>query len=89
MRPTLVRLVRILPRNQLAQEQIIRVKPLPEPVRSDVRPPSLIEVLLKRKEVAGSDYPSNIRIEPPLTKASYKGVPTEIRADLREVVRER
>ena len=37
----------------------------------------------------GEDYPSNIRIEPILTKKTFEGVPTETREELKELLKER
>lgn len=37
----------------------------------------------------GGAYPSNIRIEPILTKATFEGVPAEARKELKELLKER
>jgi len=89
MRPSLPRLVRVIPRSQLSKETVTKVKALPEPVRSDIRQPTLMELLQKRKEEACDSYPSNIRIEPPIAKAPFKDLPAHVRAELRELARER
>lgn len=88
MRPTLPRLVRIIPRSSLATEVPAYKAPLPEPVRSDIRQPSLIDVLLKRKAEQGSSYPANIRIEPVLSKRALKDVPKDVRTELLNVTKE-
>ncbi|RDX48296.1 hypothetical protein OH76DRAFT_664793 [Lentinus brumalis] len=84
MRPTLVRLVRILPRSQVDPA----LRPVPQPIRSDVPRPSLIEVLQKRKEDAGADYPSNIRIEGLEAKTALRGLPREARKSLAAMLKE-
>ena len=94
MRATLPRFVRTVTRKQLKAEyadgaNILRPSRLPEPGRSDVKPPTLIDILMKRKEELGADYPPNIRIEPVLAKETFKGVPPEAREELKELLRER
>ena len=88
MRPSLPRLVRVLPRSQLRPEEL-RTLPIAQPIRSDVKRPSLIELLQKRKAEAGSDYPSNIRIEPALTKKTFTGMKKEHIVDLKALLKER
>lgn len=91
MRPTLPRLVRVIPRSQLASENSSAavIQPLRPPKRSDIEKPTLIDELLKRKAQMGDKYPSNIRIEPMLPKSTFKGVPAETRDELRELLKER
>ncbi|KAI0709032.1 hypothetical protein C8Q76DRAFT_769984 [Earliella scabrosa] len=84
MRPTLVRLVRVIPRSQVDPA----LRPLPEPVRSDVPRLSLIEILQKRKEEAGANYPPNIRIESLDTKTALRGLPREARKSLANMLKE-
>ncbi|EJF65708.1 hypothetical protein DICSQDRAFT_165417 [Dichomitus squalens LYAD-421 SS1] len=84
MRPTLVRLVRVVPRSKVDPA----LRPIPEPVRSDVPRPSLIEVLLKRKEEAGADYPPNIRIEALKAKTALRGLPRDARKTLAAMLKE-
>lgn len=89
MRPTIPRLVRVIPRSQLVAENP-SLKPIrPPPIRSDVKRPTLIEVLQKRKKDAGRSFPPNIRIEPELTKRVFKGIPADVRDGLKAVVKER
>ena len=90
MRSTIPRLVRVIKRSQLPVEQAASVSVVrPPPARSDVRRESLIELLLKRKEKMGDQYPPNIRIEPVLTKQAFENVPAETREELKELLRER
>ncbi|KZT03512.1 uncharacterized protein LAESUDRAFT_334655 [Laetiporus sulphureus 93-53] len=86
MRPTFSRLVRVIPRSSLPPKQAVRT--VPEPMRSDVKQPTLIQILLERQAAAGDSYPSNIRIEPELTRATFKGVKPEVKRELLKVVRE-
>ncbi|KAI0317303.1 hypothetical protein OF83DRAFT_154892 [Amylostereum chailletii] len=91
MRPSLPRLVRVIPRSAVKQAAVGHPKPkiykeLPKNVAS---PPPLIEVLLQRKAAAGSSYPANIRIEPLPTRATFEGVGDRARENLREILRER
>jgi len=44
---------------------------------------------MKRKEAAGDNYPPNIRIEPVLSKETFKGIPGEIREEMRSYLKER
>lgn len=89
MRPTLPRLVRVLHKSQLVEQGIPLKRAIPEPVRSDVKQPTLIQVLLNRKNEAGADYPSNIRIEPELKMAHYRRMPKEAGMQLKELAREK
>ncbi|KAI0794353.1 hypothetical protein C8Q74DRAFT_1315124 [Fomes fomentarius] len=84
MRPTLARLVRILPRSQVDPA----LRPVPPPVRSDAPRVSLIEILKKRKEEAGLDYPPNIRIEALEAKTALRGLPREARKSLANMLKE-
>lgn len=88
MRPSLVRLVRVIPRSQLRPEDL-RTVPISQPVRSDEVRPTLIELLQKRKADAGSDYPPNIRIEPTLTKKTFSGMKKEHIVELKALLKER
>lgn len=89
MRPTIPRLVRVIPKSRLVEQGIPLKRAIPEPVRSDVKQPSLIEVLLTRKEEAGAAYPPNIRIEPELKMAHYRRMPKETGMQLKELAREK
>lgn len=90
MRPSLPRLVRILPRSAIAPPNHghppLRVyEELP---KESQKQPSLIEILLKEKETAGPDYPPNIRIEPVVSKKTFAGVTRELVAPMKVVLRE-
>ncbi|EIM82466.1 uncharacterized protein STEHIDRAFT_124573, partial [Stereum hirsutum FP-91666 SS1] len=85
MRPSLPRLIRIVPRATItAPEAIIEEVP-----RELTKRPTLYEILSKRRIDAGASYPSNIRLEPPLTKEMFAAVkPWKVRP-LKNMVRER
>ncbi|KAI0057095.1 hypothetical protein BV25DRAFT_1831469 [Artomyces pyxidatus] len=90
MRPSLPRLVRILPRTAVTPTSG-RPRPriydeLPKEARQ-ITP--LIDVLQKRKQEAGAAYPPNIRIEPVISKRTFRGLKGEAIAPLRQVLRER
>ncbi|KAI0736620.1 hypothetical protein C8Q72DRAFT_800744 [Fomitopsis betulina] len=89
MRPTLPRLVRIIPKSQLVEQGIPLKRAIPEPIRSDVKQPTLIEVFLNRKKEAGPAFPSNIRIEPELKMAHYRRMPKEAGMQLKQLAREK
>ena len=88
MRPSASRLVRVIPRSGITSEAALR-RTLPEPKRSGMDPPSLIQVLLKRKEELGAAYPANIRIEPPMPRKTLQHVPPDIRHALMDLTKER
>ena len=88
MKPTLPRLVRIVPRSSISTEIPSFKAPVPEPIRSDIRSLSLIDVLAQRKVDLGSSYPANIRIEPVVPKKAFKDVPKEIRTELLKATKE-
>ena len=89
MHPSVPRFVRVIPRSSLSSGQAHRHAPLPTPARSDIKSPSLIEVLWKRKEEQGLLYPSNIRLERPIPKKALKDVPSDIRQELLDLTKER
>ncbi|KZT74194.1 hypothetical protein DAEQUDRAFT_293719 [Daedalea quercina L-15889] len=89
MRPSIPRLVRVISKSDLVQQGIPLKRTKPEPLRSDIKQPTLIEVLMKRKADAGENYPTNIRIEPELKMAHYRRVPKEIGMELKEMAREK
>jgi hypothetical protein len=90
MRPSLVRLVRILPRSAVALPEHCRPPPriyeeLPKELRKS---PSLLEILLKEKEDAGLNYPPNIRIEPVVSRKTFAGVKRDLVAPMKAILRE-
>ena len=91
MRATFPRLVRVITRSQLTAENALAnvLRPLPVPLGADHVKSSLIESLLERKASMEDDYPSNIRIEPVVNKATFEGVSAETRQELKELLKER
>ena len=91
MRPSLPRLVRILPRSQLSAELPSSAPPrvMPGPHRHDTHKITLIEMLQQRKKKAGTKFPTNIRIEPVVPKQALKNVSSETRQELKELLKER
>jgi hypothetical protein len=91
MRLSLPRLVRVLPRSAIALPELNQAPPkiYDELPKSSRMSPSLLEVLLKEKEFAGSDYPPNIRIETPVSKKTFAGVKRDLVAPLKAILRER
>ena len=91
MRVSLPRLVRILPRSAIALPEHdhppLRIyEELPKDAR---REPTLLEILLKEKEAAGSNYPPNIRIEPLALKKTLAGVKRDLVPQMKAILRER
>ena len=91
MRATLPRLLRVITRSQLTAENSSAniLQSLPAPLGQDHVKTSLVQSLLERKAGLGDDYPSNIRIEPVLSKATFEGMSGETRQELRELLKER
>jgi len=86
MRPTLPRLVRVVPRGSIDARLSKRiVDELPKEVREQ---PPLIELLMARKEEASDSYPSNIRIEPPYSRRIYNHLSPEKRVGFRKLIKE-
>ncbi|RXW25641.1 hypothetical protein EST38_g234 [Candolleomyces aberdarensis] len=91
MRPTLSRLYRILPRESLKanmNEPKIKILPRPTSQLEEHRKPTTIDLLLEQKEKAGEAWPANIRIEPAIRKAQFKGVRPEHRKPLKALMKE-
>ncbi|KAI0306755.1 hypothetical protein B0F90DRAFT_811418 [Multifurca ochricompacta] len=91
MHPSLPRLVRVLPRSAIALPE--RGRPplrLYEELPKDSRkPPTLLETLLKEKEVAGPNYPTNIRIEPISSRKTFAGIKRDLITPMKALLRER
>ncbi|TFK25046.1 hypothetical protein FA15DRAFT_618489 [Coprinopsis marcescibilis] len=87
MRPTVVRLVRVLPRSalHLGKQKVI---PRPKPQYEDLNKPTTLDILLKQKETAGDAWPSNIRIEPVVKKQAFRQVQPKLRPYLKKMLRE-
>jgi len=78
---------RVIPRSELANSTVGKLFPEPLPaVKTKV---TTYDLLLKKKAEAGANYPSNIRIEPPLQKTKLASLTPEIREELKEYLKER
>jgi hypothetical protein len=91
MRPTLTRLVRVLPRSAITLPEHGHPPPrIYEELPKDSRKsPSLLEILLKEKEAAGPNYPPNIRIEPVVSRKTFAGVKRDLVTPMKAILRER
>jgi hypothetical protein len=78
---------RVIPRNELVNQNFSKL--FPEPLRATQTKVTTLDLLLKQKAEAGSSYPPNIRIEPPLEKQKLAKVPADIRRELKEYLKER
>ena len=91
MRASLPRLVRILKRSAIALPEHghlpLRIyEELPIDARKE---PTLLEILMKEKEAAGSNYPPNIRIEPVASKKTFAGMKRDLVPQMKAILRER
>ncbi|KAK0210453.1 hypothetical protein DFS33DRAFT_1293251 [Desarmillaria ectypa] len=87
MHPSAARLIRLVPRSSVQLTQ--RVVPSSAERPPEVKPPTVLDILLERKEKAGDNWPSNIRIEPPVTKTALKDVQSGVRTQLKKLLKER
>lgn len=78
---------RVIPKGEVVGQNASRVFPAPS-VSKGSRV-STLDLLLRQKAEAGADYPANIRLEPPLVKTTLARVPAEIRAELKDYLKER
>ncbi|EJU03767.1 hypothetical protein DACRYDRAFT_105922 [Dacryopinax primogenitus] len=89
MRPTPASLARILPRSSVPRK-LVRPELRPQPNKANA--PTLISKLLEQKREtirAGQKWPANLRIEEPLTRKDWVGVPRDLRAELKKLVKEK
>ena len=88
MRGSLPRLVaRVISKSEVTGQNASRV--FPAPLASKEPTVTTLDLLLQQKAEAGADYPTNIRLEPPLVKTTLARVPADIRAELKDYLRER
>jgi hypothetical protein len=88
MRGSLPRLVaRVISKSEIAGQSASRV--FPAPLASKQPRVSTLDLLLQQKAVAGTDYPANLRLEPPLVKTTLARVPADIRTELKDYLKER
>ena len=85
MRPTLSRLVQIIPREAL---NVPKRKIIPRPIHSqeEFKQPTTFDLLLQQREKAGESWPSNIRLERAVRKKELKPVRPELRVTLKKML---
>lgn len=88
MRPSVARLVQIIPRKVIQVEERKIFLP-PAPQTQDLKKPTLIDTLLQQRTKVGNHWPSNIRIEPIVKKDSLKHVQSDVRVRLKKLLKER
>ncbi|KAF8228960.1 hypothetical protein L208DRAFT_220707 [Tricholoma matsutake] len=88
MRPSMVRLVQIIPRKALQlPDKKIALPPAPQ--NRDMGKTTLVNVLMRQKETSGELWPRNIRIEPVVKKDAFKRVQSDVRSRLKKLLKER
>lgn len=89
MRGSLPRLVgRVIFKNEVTGQSLAN-KVYPAPLASKEPGATTLDLLRQQRAEADVDYPTNIRLEPPLVKTTLARVPADIRAQLRDHLRER
>ncbi|KAJ7470340.1 hypothetical protein FB451DRAFT_334158 [Mycena latifolia] len=77
---------RIVPRGKIALRTSIL--PAPAPRNHEIKPPTLIENLMARKLTLGDEWPSNLRIEPFISRETWAPVKKGLRSKLKKMLRE-
>jgi len=85
MRPSMVRLVQIVPRNAL-QGKIIPPSARQTP---DLEKSTVVNILMRERDTSGELWPRNIRIEPVIKKEAFKRVQSDVRVRLKKLLKER
>jgi hypothetical protein len=80
-------LIRILARNALAPRSHIKSALAGHVPRAEE--PTLVDLLLARKDRAGHDWPPNLRVEPKLDKSAWKGISPHMVRDLKKLTKEK
>ncbi|KAF9563959.1 hypothetical protein CPC08DRAFT_685928 [Agrocybe pediades] len=88
MRPTPNRLVVVTLRSRLNVSDS-KIYNRPRPQKEDLAIPTLMDLLMARKEKMGDAWPANLRLEPQLKKEVFKEVMPEVRSQLRRMTKER
>ena len=78
---------RVISKTEVVGQNASRV--YPAPLTSKEPRVSTLKLLLQQKAEAGVEYPTNIRLEPPLVKTTLARVPADIRTELTDYLRER
>jgi len=90
MRPSLSRLVRIIPRSALGPTEGQRPHIIPEPVpQNKENKVSIIQILMEQQETMGSKWPTNLRLEPVVTKETFARVKADYRKDMKRMLTEK
>ncbi|KAG5645881.1 hypothetical protein DXG03_005028 [Asterophora parasitica] len=89
MRPSAIRLIRVLRRKSLPVEITERIIPAPAPQTEELKRDNLIDILMKQKTEAGPSWPANIRLEPVVKKDALKRVQADVRVRLKKLMKER
>ncbi|KAK7023896.1 hypothetical protein R3P38DRAFT_1078396 [Favolaschia claudopus] len=77
---------RIIPRGKIALNASI--VPAAIPRNHETKPPTLIQTLIAQKDAAGDEWPSNLRIEPFISRAEWAPVKKGLRSKLKKMLRE-
>ncbi|KAF4568367.1 hypothetical protein EYR40_010230 [Pleurotus pulmonarius] len=88
MRASAAHYLRIVPRSSLRVKPSA-ITPAPAPQVAELQQPTIIDILTKRRDAAGSRWPQNLRIEPVLKREALQNVRAEVRSDLKALLRER
>ena len=89
MRPSVPRFIQIVSRDALRSSQgALRIIPEPIP-QTKQKTVVLVDELMKLKESMGSSWPSNLRIEPVITKGTFSHVRDEYRTELKALLKEK
>jgi hypothetical protein len=78
-------LVQIVPRNAL-QGKII---PPSAPQTLDLEKSTVVNILMRERDISGELWPRNIRIEPVIKKEAFKRVQSDVRVRLKKLLKER
>src|SRR3984957_7711104 len=89
MRFTLPLFIRIIPRNAIQPTKGGKIDIVPEPIPQRLeKKETLIGVLTRQREAAGTAWPANLRIEPVVTKKTFERVHTDYRTELKALLKE-
>ncbi|KAJ7197218.1 hypothetical protein GGX14DRAFT_375178 [Mycena pura] len=77
---------RIVPRENIKRGTSIL--PAPAPRSHETKPPTLLETLIAKKQVAGDDWPPNLRVEPFISRDTWAPVKKGTRSKLKRMLKE-
>jgi hypothetical protein len=77
---------RFVPLRKIAPDASIL--PAAAPRNHELRPPTLIQTLVARKDAAGDGWPPNLRIEPVISRTDWAPVKKGLRSKLKRMLRE-